>query len=250
MIWHGWGQTDLGRVRKVNQDAFQLHPELNMWVVADGMGGHAGGEVASRLAVETIGPYVQQHQAKNSSLTTADREKTLQEALEAANQTIRTHARDHPEYSGMGTTAVVLQISEGPPYQATIGHVGDSRAYLIQGETMKLLTRDHSLVEERVELGILTREDALTHPLRHVLTKGLGIESKVEPSVQTQSIEPTDTVLLCSDGLTKMMDDDEFLAVIRQHSHSLEEACQQLVGKANELGGKDNITVVLVGTET
>ena len=250
MTWQGWGQTDIGKVRKINQDAFQLHPTLNMWVVADGMGGHVGGEIASRLAIETIGPFVEQHQTKNSSLIIEDREKTLREALEAANQTIRAHARKHPQYSGMGTTAVVLQISEGPPSHATIAHVGDSRAYLIQDQDMSLITRDHSVVEERIDLGIITREEALTHPLRHVLTKGLGIEAGVEPSVQTRTIQTTDRILLCSDGLTKMMTDEEFFKVIRQHSHSLKEAGQQLIDTANRLGGDDNITVVLVGTES
>ncbi|WP_454061953.1 Stp1/IreP family PP2C-type Ser/Thr phosphatase [Candidatus Nitrospira salsa] len=250
MKWQGWGQTDIGRVRKVNQDTFAIHPTLNLWIVADGMGGHAGGEIASQFVIETIGPFVEQQQANKKSLTTEDREHLLCDALTATNQAIRTHAREYPEYSGMGTTAVVLQITEENPWQATIAHVGDSRAYLIQDDTITLLTRDHSLVEDRIDLGIITRDEALTHPLRHVLTKGLGIESSVEASVQTKPLQPTDKILLCSDGLTKMMTDEEFFNVIRQHNHSLKDACQQLVETANRLGGDDNITVVLVGAET
>ncbi|GJL54157.1 MAG: serine/threonine phosphatase [Nitrospirales bacterium] len=249
MKWQGWGQTDIGRVRKVNQDTFAIHQALGLWIVADGMGGHAGGEVASQLVIDTIGPYVEEHQTKKPQ-PKQERETLLRNALIATNQAIRTHAKNHQEFSGMGTTAVVLQISEDSPGEATIAHVGDSRAYRIQDDAMTLLTRDHSLVEDRIDLGIITREEALTHPLRNVLTQGLGIESTVEPSVQTLSLHPTDKILLCSDGLTKMMTDDEFFTVIRQHNHSLKEACQQLIEKANQLGGKDNITVVLVGAET
>ncbi|WP_447968093.1 Stp1/IreP family PP2C-type Ser/Thr phosphatase [Nitrospira sp. M1] len=249
MKWQGWGQTDIGRVRKINQDTFAIHQSLGLWIVADGMGGHAGGEVASQLVIDTIGPYVEQHQTKKT-LSKEERETILRNALEATNHAIRTHAKKNPEFSSMGTTAVVLQITEGSPDEATIAHVGDSRAYLLQDQAMTLLTRDHSLVEDRIDLGIITREEALTHPLRNVLTQGLGIESTVEPSVQTLSLQPTDKILLCSDGLTKMMTDDEFFTVIRQHSHSLKDACQQLVDTANKLGGNDNITVVLVGSET
>ena len=250
MTWQGFGQTDIGRVRKINQDAYRLHPKLQLWVVADGMGGHAGGEIASQLAIDTIGPYVEQYQQTPGSQTVKVREEVLQASIDAANLRIRKHAQEHPKFSGMGTTVVVLHISEGPPWQATIAHVGDSRAYLIQPDTLSLLTRDHSLVEERIDLGLVTREEASTHPLRNVLTRGLGIESGVESSVQTRPIQPTDKILLCSDGLTKMMSDNEIFQVIHQSSRSLKESCQNLIEKANRLGGQDNITVVLVGTET
>ncbi|MGB0909448.1 MAG: Stp1/IreP family PP2C-type Ser/Thr phosphatase [Nitrospirales bacterium] len=250
MTWHGWGLTDIGRVRKINQDAFQLHPDHSMWIVADGMGGHAGGEVASQLAIETIGSYVQQHQTTNHTSHTDNREVILRGALDAANRAVRNHAREHTQYSGMGTTAVILSISSKSTSQATIAHIGDSRAYLIQEHGISQLMRDHTLVEERIELGLLTREEAATHPLRNVLTRGLGIESEVEASIQSHTIQITDKILLCSDGLTKMMNDDEIFNVIRQYNHSLKEACQQLVDTANQLGGEDNVTVVLVGAET
>mgnify|MGYP000182743553 CR=1 FL=1 len=250
MTWHGWGITDRGLVRKINQDAFRLYPELNLWVVADGMGGHAGGEVASQLAIDTIGRYVNQHHTQISSFKSEDRETVLRGALEATNRAIRNHAREQTEYSRMGTTAVILYISDEATAQATIAHVGDSRAYLIQEHGMTQLMRDHTLVEERIELGLLTREEAPTHPLRNVLTRGLGIESTVEPSVCTHSLKPSDIILLCSDGLTKMMNDEGIFNVIRQHNHSLKEASQQLVDTANRLGGEDNVTVVLVGAET
>ena len=249
MAWQGFGQTDIGRVRKMNQDAYRLHPDLQLWVVADGMGGHAGGEIASQLAIDTIGPYVEQHQQPPGSQTVKDQEEVLQASLDAANLRIRKHAQEHLQLTGMGTTAVVLCISEWPPWQATIAHVGDSRAYLIQPDRISLLTRDHSLVEDRIDLGLITREEAATHPLRNVLTRGLGIESGVESSVQTRMIQTTDQILLCSDGLTKMLSDQEIFEVIHQCLGSLKEACQNLIEKANRLGGEDNITVVLVGEE-
>ena len=246
MKWEGHGQTHIGRVRKTNQDAYRIHPELDLWVVADGMGGHAGGEVASQLAVNSIGPYFDQQQLKWSPLNIDERESVLRKALEVTNQNIKDHASQHPEYSGMGTTAVVLSISSD---QATIAHVGDSRAYIINESGISQLMRDHTLVEERIELGLLTREEALTHPLRNVLTRGLGIESSVQPSVQTHSLQPTDTILLCSDGLTKMLSDNEIFEVFRQYQNSLQGACHALVETANRLGGEDNITVILVGAE-
>ncbi len=247
MTWQGFGKTDIGRVRKLNQDTYRIHGNLGLWIVADGMGGHAGGEVASQLAIDTIGPYLEKYKAKNGTLNSQDGETVLRGALRAANQAIRDHARKHPEYSGMGTTAVVLFIPEASTNHATIAHVGDSRAYVIREHGITQLMRDHTLVEERIELGLLTREDALSHPLRNVLTRGLGIEPDVESTAQTHLIQPTDIFLLCSDGLTKMMHDNEIFTVIRRHHHSLEEACQQLVDTANRLGGEDNVTVVLVG---
>ncbi|MCA9473688.1 MAG: Stp1/IreP family PP2C-type Ser/Thr phosphatase [Nitrospirales bacterium] len=249
ITWQGWGLTDIGRVRTVNQDTFRLHPDLSVWVVADGMGGHAGGEVASRLAIETIGPYIALHQERLNTPNVESRKSLLKDSLVATNQAIRTHARQHPAFSSMGTTAVVLHISGSSSHDATIAHVGDSRAYRIQDQAIIQLTRDHSLVEERIDLGIITREEASTHPLRNVLTKGLGIESVVEPSAQTTSLLPMDKILLCSDGLTKMLTDDEILTIIRQNQHSMKEACQLLIDRANQLGGQDNITVVLVSSD-
>ena len=248
MMWHGEGLTDIGRVRKVNQDAFGVHDSIQLWVVADGMGGHVGGEVASRLVVETIGPYVAKCTKKDSTHLIApnDRETCLCEAIETANKAIRSHAQNQRELTGMGTTAVVLQISDHDPCQATIAHAGDSRAYLIRNQSIALLTRDHSLVEERIELGIITSEQALTHPLRHVLTKALGIEALVEPAVKTVELQSTDLLLLCTDGLTKMMTDDKILEILLRHQTSLEHICQALVTEANQLGGDDNVTVVVV----
>lgn len=251
MSWQSFGQTDQGLVRLSNQDAFGLYDDLGLWIVADGMGGHAGGEVASRLTIETIGPFLKKlfdpaspnlHSSKNDG-------DLLCEAIEAANHTIHEHAYQNQELTGMGTTVVALLISNSPNSQATIAHAGDSRAYLIREETILPLTRDHSLVEERIDLGLLSPEEALTHPLRHVLTKGLGIESLALPTVQTIPIQPTDLFLLCSDGLSKMMNDDQILEIMLKNQSSLKECCHQLVEVTNQLGGQDNVTVVLIGNQ-
>ena len=245
---HAVGLSDIGRVRQVNQDAFGIHDALNLCVIADGMGGHVGGEIASRLAVDTITQHLETRFKEQSTPwpDQKDHETILCEALESANHAIRSQAKKQRELSGMGTTAVTLHITDQPSYHATIAHAGDSRAYLIRNQTISLLTRDHSLIEERIELGIITPEQALTHPLRHVLTKALGIESYVNPAVKTVELQPTDVLILCTDGLTKMMADERILQIALGNLSSLEQICKALVGEANKLGGDDNVTIIAV----
>ena len=152
----------------------------------------------------------------------------LKKALELSNQAIRDYAREHLEYMGMGTTAVALHVSGKQTPKATIAHAGDSRAYLIRNQSLSLLTRDHSLVEERIDLGIITPEQALTHPFRHVLTRALGIERYIEISVTEVEMTSSDRLLLCTDGLTKMMTDNEIAETIFSKTLSLEESCARL----------------------
>ena len=251
MIWHGKGLTDIGQVRQLNQDAFGLFDQLNFWLVADGMGGHAGGEIASRITVETVGDYVQKHLTTQSIENKSHGENSgiLKKALELSNQAIRDYAREHLEYMGMGTTVVAVHISRDPSPIATIAHAGDSRAYLMSHQSLSLLTRDHSMVEERIDLGIITPEQALTHPLRHVLTRALGIERYVETSITEVKMTSSDRLLLCTDGLTKMMTDKEIAETIFHKTMGLEETCETLIKEANQRGGNDNVTVVVVGAE-
>lgn len=253
MTWKGKGLTDIGRVRQTNQDAIGIYDHLRLWIVADGMGGHAGGEVASQLAVEALASYVGKQDSSLSKDASGSTKYPLllQAAMEAANLAIREHARRHIELTGMGTTAVAVHISISihSPFLATVAHAGDSRAYLLRNQTLAPLTRDHSLVEERIQLGILTEEQALTHPLRHVLTRALGIEHAVIPSVTTIPLTESDKLLLCSDGLTKMMTDQHILNTILRANHSLESTCHALIEEANNQGGQDNVTVVMVGAE-
>ena len=249
MKWQGKGLTDIGKVRQINQDAFGLFDSLNVWIVADGMGGHAGGEIASRITVETVGNYVQQQLTTPSieNNSHGNYSEMLKKALELSNQAIRDYAREHLEYAGMGTTGLALHISGGPSTIATIAHAGDSRAYLLSNQSLSLLTRDHSLVEERIDLGIITPEEALTHPLRHVLTRALGIERYLEPSITEVKMTSSDRLLLCTDGLTKMLTDKEIAETIFHKPMALEETCETLIQEANQRGGNDNVTVVMVG---
>ncbi|MDH3504598.1 MAG: Stp1/IreP family PP2C-type Ser/Thr phosphatase [Nitrospirota bacterium] len=248
--WIGVGLTDIGLVRKLNQDAFSLDNTLQLWVLADGMGGHAGGEVASQIAVETI-PHVIRTQlsTETSPYVQPDQlESLLCQALESANQTIRKEAAEDERLKGMGTTIVVVAITRSPTaYQASVAHAGDSRAYLFRQGTLSLWTKDHTLMEERLALNLITPEEVRTHPLRHVLTKALGIEPQAQPTIHTYPIDPSDLILLCSDGLTKMLTDQEIQTIVGQEAPHPEAICRKLVATANRLGGEDNTTVMLIG---
>lgn len=251
MTWKGKGLTHIGKVRQLNQDAFGIYDHLRLWLIADGMGGHAGGEIASQLAVQKIAAYFEKHYPVFVKNQNESMESTviLREALEAGNYAIQEHARQHIELTGMGTTAVAVHIESRSPFLATIAHAGDSRAYLLRDQTLSLLTRDHSLVEERIELGIITPEQALTHPLRHILTRALGIEPFVIPSVTTIEITEKDQLLLCTDGLTKMMTDQQILDTILGVKTTPDRTCHALIEEALNQGGKDNVTVVMLGVE-
>ena len=248
--WIGVGLTDIGLVRKLNQDAFSLDNTLQLWVLADGMGGHAGGEVASQIAVETI-PHIVRTQlsTETSPYVQPDQlESLLCQALESANQTIRKEAAEDERLKGMGTTIVVVAITRSPTaYQASVAHAGDSRAYLFRQGTLSLWTKDHTLMEERLALNLITPEEVRTHPLRHVLTKALGIEPQAQPTIHTYPIDPSDLILLCSDGLTKMLTDQEIQTIVGQEAPHPEAICRKLVATANRLGGEDNTTVMLIG---
>jgi protein phosphatase len=241
--WIGAGLTDRGRMRRSNQDAFAVLNDHGVWIVADGMGGHAGGDVASQLAVESI---IHDFEALPASCNHEhdDITRMLRRSIQAANQVIRSTAMKRLELIGMGTTIVVLHI-DGRTASATVAHVGDSRAYVLQKEKLLRWTHDHSLVENSVREGILSPEEALTHPMRHVLTRALGTELEVEPDLASHLLHPDDALLLCTDGLTKMLEDDHIQDILCRHA-SPEEACRALVNEANRLGGEDNITVVVV----
>ena len=250
--WIGFGLTDIGRVRKINQDTFAVRNDLQLWVVADGMGGHAGGEVASQIAVETITQYVDTHAP--SPFTEDQRqhryEQHLIQAIEFANQRIREKAQQNTAIQGMGTTVLAVRIIHGPSGdQAIVAHAGDSRLYLLREGQLILWTRDHTLMEERLELKLITPDQVRTHPLRHVLTKGLGIEPEVLPTVTTYPLQPQDLLLLCSDGLTKMLSDEEIQASLIKLAGPSQHLCETFITNANRLGGEDNTTVVVIGND-
>ncbi|WP_342346796.1 Stp1/IreP family PP2C-type Ser/Thr phosphatase [uncultured Nitrospira sp.] len=248
--WTGIGLTDIGLVRKLNQDAFSIDNTLQLWVLADGMGGHAGGELASQIAVKTIPDVIRTQLATETSVYVQPEklESLLNQGLESANESIRQEAAEHERLKGMGTTIVVVAISRSPRgFQASVAHAGDSRAYLFRQGSLSLWTKDHTLMEERLALNLITPEQVRTHPLRHVLTKALGIDPEAQPTVQTYPLEPLDLILLCSDGLTKMLTDQEIQTIVGQEAPHAEAICRTLVATANQLGGEDNTTVVLIG---
>jgi serine/threonine protein phosphatase PrpC len=223
-------RTDTGRQRNANEDSFFTDSPL--FVVADGMGGAQAGEVASKAAVES---FVQ-------GLPAAAPERALEETIEAANRTIHELARKDPGLAGMGTTTTAA-IVDLEAEEVAIGHVGDSRAYRFRGGKFEQLTRDHSLVEEMRRKGQLTDAQAEDHPQRSIITRALGPEPEVQVDLQTVPAQDGDVFLICSDGLTTMLDDEE-IARILTRATSLTSGVRALVDEANRAGGRDNITVV------
>ena len=231
MQLESYAQTDVGRRRRNNEDHLFADPRRGVFAVADGMGGHAAGEVASEMAVAAV------------AAAAADPDSLVQ-AVRAANTAILTRGTQERDKDGMGTTLTALALSVHER-RFRIAHVGDSRAYLLRGGALEQLTVDHTWVQQRVDCGDLTPEQARTHPLSSVLTRSLGIDDAVEVDVVTGELRENDLFLLCSDGLTGMLADDELRAQLREE-RPLAETAGALVRAANDAGGTDNITVVLV----
>jgi PPM family protein phosphatase len=243
-----FGITDVGRQRQHNEDAYLVDDEIHLYLVADGMGGHAAGEVASRLAVETISEFIVHtveddgtwpHEYNEQFSRNTNR---LLSAMIIANTRVIEAMKQDARLRGMGTTVVACLLDEN---RASIAHVGDSRAYLIRQEGLSRITSDHSWVFEQVRAGMLTEAEAEKHPLRNVITRALGGGNSVVPEAAEIDLEEGDLLLLCSDGLTGMVSEEDILRIVTEHE-SLDEACRTLVDRANEQGGNDNITAVLV----
>ena len=225
--------TDVGRVREVNEDSFTvIAPET--YVVADGMGGHAAGEVASRILVDTAKELLDRPEVFYSELV-------LKKAVLRANDAILSQASEVPEYAGMGTTATLFH-REGE--QGIWAHVGDSRIYLLRGQELCQITRYHSLVEDLVENGSITREEARNHPRKNILTRAVGAEENLLVDTGSLRLQNGDRLLLCSDGLTNMVTDAQIQEIL-QDGHPMDKAAV-LVQKALEAGGTDNITAIVV----
>jgi protein phosphatase len=242
--------TDIGRVRKQNEDAFALGAAQSLFVVCDGMGGAAFGEVASRLAVSTIMGRLNGTipQPESAVVEDADgylpRTGRLAEAVRFANETVYQEAQQDDAKLGMGTTVVAAWI--GPDLDiASLAHVGDSRAYLWRKGHLEPLTRDHSLVEEQVRAGVLDREQSLQSEQQNILLRALGREPDVEVDVSEVPVRPGDYLLLCSDGLTRMVPESTMADTIGR-LRDPEAICRSLIDAANAAGGADNVTVVIV----
>jgi serine/threonine protein phosphatase PrpC len=226
--------TDPGRRRRQNEDSHVVSPPL--FAVADGMGGARAGELASQIAVEAM-------RAEADS----DGEERVANLIREANRRVFVRSHEDAAVSGMGTTMTAAFVEDDGT--VTIGHVGDSRAYRLRGDRLEQLTDDHSLVAELVRSGRLSAEEAEGHPQRSVITRAVGTDPEVNVDVFTVPGEPGDLFLICSDGLTDMVDDDEIQRVLSEGRGDLEATARELVGRANERGGEDNITVVFFELE-
>lgn len=235
--------TDVGQKRQVNQDYVFASEEPvgnlpNLFVVADGMGGHKAGDFASSFAVQTLRQAILEDETQNPI-------KIIRSAVEEANRKILEEAQLHAEMSGMGTTMVLVTVIDDYAY---VANVGDSRLYLIEDSILQI-TKDHSLVQEMVRRGLITKEEAKTHPDKNIVTRVLGIGSEVEVDFFDIRLKQNSTLLLCSDGLSNMVSDDDIWRIANT-SRDLREMGMRLVSLANENGGKDNIAVVLVQPDT
>lgn len=243
MTTAAYGLTDVGRRREGNEDEFRFDAALGLYAVADGMGGHAAGEIASRLAVETVMDLVRHRKSAIPVLDAASAAEHLREAFDEANRRICDSIRRNEEQRGMGTTVVALLAANG---RAVIGYVGDSRAYLLRGGRLHRLTSDHSWVNEQVQLGLLTDDAAQRHPMRNIVTRALGSRADVLVDIVEETMQPGDVFLLCSDGLNTMLDDDEIRDIMLRTMRDPETTCGELVEAANARGGEDNVTVITV----
>ncbi len=245
--------TDVGKKRKGNEDSLFLNPDQKLFVVADGMGGHAAGEVASKVAVDSINEFV--------CLTGGDEEITwpfgldenisydgnrLKTAIRHANRKVLEATREKSEYEGMATTVAAVLVDGDV---ANIGHVGDSRIYLFSEGQLTQLTSDHSWINEQIESGVISAEQARSHPLRNVVTRALGGKPDLVVDIQTRRMKAGDVLLICSDGLTGMVPDEDIVRVLEEANGDVEKGATDLVAEANARGGEDNITVVLLKFE-
>jgi len=241
------GLSDVGRCREVNQDTFVVDEAMELYAVADGMGGHAAGEVASDLAIHAVAHSLRGQQSEGSSWSPEQAGELLEQALREGNRKIVESVQSRSEWSGMGTTLVAMVRIET---EVVIAHVGDSRAYRLRGEQFSQLTSDHSLVNEQVKAGILTPEQAQRSPYRNIVTRALGNQQDVEVDVIRAPVEVGDIFVLCSDGLSGMLSDDQIRDVVATDGTTPQIACRKLVDMANENGGEDNITVIVAWAES
>ncbi|MEO8136463.1 MAG: Stp1/IreP family PP2C-type Ser/Thr phosphatase [Betaproteobacteria bacterium] len=242
--------TDIGQTRQHNEDAHYTDTHLRLAALCDGMGGYSAGEIASAIAIETITTGIRNHAGPEKILTKIDGNSGLthaallmREQLLLANQIIYNKAHDDSKYSGMGTTVVTNFFYEN---RVCIAHVGDSRCYRWRRDKFVQLTRDHSLLQDQIDFGMISVEEARHAQHKNLLTKALGIDPIVEPDINEYRVEVGDVYLLCSDGLCDPVKDDEMAAILSADNLDLSVALKQMIDRANQRGGPDNITAVLV----
>jgi PPM family protein phosphatase len=235
------GFSDPGLIRSSNQDAYHIDPDGRFFIVADGMGGHAGGEEASRIATAEIQSYLTANWDASEPAA-----KLLEQSLWRANEAILQDQQKHPERADMGTTVVVVLFHS--PDSPWCAHVGDSRLYRLRESQLEQVTEDHTWVSRAIKIGDITQDEARTHPFRHVLSRCLGREDLHQVDVQPLDVKNGDRLLLCSDGLTEELEDHKIAGYL-QNTPSIDKAALSLVEAAKEQGGHDNITVVIVTLE-
>ena len=235
-------KTDIGRVRKINEDymyASSAEDKLKLFIIADGMGGYNAGEVASKLATETAREYIQKNFEKRKS-SKEEIENLIKDAIIYANSEVYNKSETNKEFSGMGTTIDICLIYNSKLY---IGHVGDSRVYRIRKDFIRKITRDDSYVQTLIEDGTITKEQAFNHPRKNMITKAIGCDKTIEPTVYTKTFIKNDIIILTSDGLTNMLKDKEIFDLVKENDENIADI---LVDTANKNGGNDNITVIVV----
>jgi protein phosphatase len=235
------GASDVGRKRIHNEDSFLVMPESGLFCVADGLGGHASGEVASRMAVEELAAYFR---ATDSDPADGAHEDRVAEAIRLANLSILARARAEPDLSGMGTTLVAAYFAEDGPL--VVGHVGDSRAYLFRGGELRRLTEDHSLLQDFIRHSSPSAAEIDAFPHKNVIVRAVGMRDVVEMDLSRVKVREGDVLLLCSDGLFGMLPDEQMAEILREEGFEILRANQLLLDAANEAGGSDNVTSILV----
>jgi protein phosphatase len=246
MKGEAFGLSDVGRRRENNQDQYVVDSQRGIFAIADGMGGHAAGEIAAHIAIEALADTIGAVDDQPVEIRNPDEAgERLVSAFHEGNRRICESVQERGEWRGMGTTIVaLLRLGD----RAVIGHVGDSRAYLLRGGKLSRLTDDHSWVGEQVRLGLLTDAEAHRHPMRNIVTRAMGNRVELEVDLKEESVRPGDVFLLCSDGLNSMLEDDEITRILSDHARDPRAACQALVDEANAHGGEDNVTVIVLST--
>ena len=237
-----FAKSDIGKARELNQDYYYISKETDepkIYILADGMGGYKGGEIASKLATDSVRKYIE----NNFDSTPKEKEEILKligSAVEYANMVVYEKSKEIPELEGMGTTIEICLIYNNKAY---IGHIGDSRIYRIRKEVIRKLTKDHSYVQKLVEDKKITREEAKSHPKKNMLTRALGCTPYVEPDLRARNFEKGDIFIICSDGLTNMVDEKRIYELVKD---DITTATDNLIKEANDAGGYDNITVIII----
>lgn len=235
--------SDVGKIRDINQDAYYYveDPTLPIFIVADGMGGHKAGEVASNLAISTV---IRHYEKCREKLIKKEMfiPQFLNEAVEYANDNLIEESKSDNELKGMGTTVTMCLILDGEMY---VGHVGDSRAYLLRDKELTQITQDHSLVGELLRIGSITKDEAVNHPKKNIITRALGSDPKIKVDVFNRELKRGDKIILCTDGLTNMVTEGKILDILLSDENP-SAICSTLVNISNEAGGIDNTTIMII----